>query len=383
MIALPLLSQDMEPPFKRCNFSSDEEAAIYVASWDSLPVEVWVKILANNPGLSVHDIQHMCSASKKFREQCDGGGGWIWNEIFIRQFGKDAFERTQNVGNGFFPVDKLPLLRLMAMRCYTQNKWIMTKQVNIDMSGVWQNATFNLRRLKFRDSDSDSDGTNESHLVTYELFVLLPFANDIAKKMTTDILEYCKKIPKVSIRKYTAGFTRLQLQQEEDKEDALVHLFIYLITQGFVMQSMFVGTCISCSAPTEQGCSTCRTPICSNACLDIHSSTISCGLYRKTDTAVLPVFRNVIYTGQYMQYVEMQLKPGQEIGMEEHPKTDQFFHILEGSGKLITKPKDGTADHVKDLSKGVVAMIPAGTWHNVIAGDSGLSLYTLYAPPEH
>lgn len=42
----------------------------------------------------------------------------------------------------------------------------------------------------------------------------------------------------------------------------------------------------------------------------------------------------VLYTGQNIQLVLMTLKPGEEIGEEVHPSTDQFFRVEEGKGEV-------------------------------------------------
>ena len=46
-------------------------------------------------------------------------------------------------------------------------------------------------------------------------------------------------------------------------------------------------------------------------------------------------FRQVLYTGKHSQLVAMSLRPGEEIGAEVHPDTDQFFRIDAGEGKVI------------------------------------------------
>jgi len=89
-------------------------------------------------------------------------------------------------------------------------------------------------------------------------------------------------------------------------------------------------------------------------------------------------FRQVLYTGTYMQLVVMSLQPGEEIGMEVHPNVDQFFRIEEGSGTVII---DGEEQIVVD---DMVFIVPAGAQHNVInSGTVTLKLYTIYAPPNH
>ncbi|MFH1244264.1 MAG: cupin domain-containing protein [bacterium] len=89
-------------------------------------------------------------------------------------------------------------------------------------------------------------------------------------------------------------------------------------------------------------------------------------------------FRQVLYTGKYMQLVVMKLNVGEEIGMEVHPTVDQFFRIEVGQAKFIV---DGEETEVKEEG---VFIVPAGSEHNVInTGIGELRLYTIYAPPNH
>ena len=89
-------------------------------------------------------------------------------------------------------------------------------------------------------------------------------------------------------------------------------------------------------------------------------------------------FRNVLYTGRYLQLVLMALKPGEEIDEEVHEDHDQFFRIAAGSGEVWI-------DKVRTPVKADDAVIvPAGALHNVVnTGAEPLKLYTLYGPPEH
>ncbi|KKP60788.1 MAG: hypothetical protein UR56_C0019G0013 [Candidatus Roizmanbacteria bacterium GW2011_GWC2_34_23] len=76
-------------------------------------------------------------------------------------------------------------------------------------------------------------------------------------------------------------------------------------------------------------------------------------------------FREVLFTTDKSQLVVMALKPGEEIGMETHPKA-----IMNGEEHEIT---DGSA-----------IVVPAGTQHNVInTSEVEMKLYTIYTPPEH
>ena len=90
-------------------------------------------------------------------------------------------------------------------------------------------------------------------------------------------------------------------------------------------------------------------------------------------------FRKVIYSGKHLQVVLMSLKPGEEIGLETHASTDQFFRFEGGKGKCII---DGNEYKVEN---GDAIVIPAGSKHNVINTDSveEFKMYTIYAPPQH
>ena len=90
-------------------------------------------------------------------------------------------------------------------------------------------------------------------------------------------------------------------------------------------------------------------------------------------------FRKVLFTGTKLQLVAMSLRPGEDIGSEVHPDTDQFFRIEEGQARLELD------EGVIELDDDSVAIVPAGTRHNVVNAsvDKDLKLYTIYAPPQH
>jgi mannose-6-phosphate isomerase-like protein (cupin superfamily) len=89
-------------------------------------------------------------------------------------------------------------------------------------------------------------------------------------------------------------------------------------------------------------------------------------------------FRQVLYTGKFAQLVVMDLKVGEEIGMEVHPSVDQFFRIEVGQAKFIIDNEEFEA------TSGFAVIVPAGANHNVInVGESDLKLYTIYSPPNH
>jgi len=91
-------------------------------------------------------------------------------------------------------------------------------------------------------------------------------------------------------------------------------------------------------------------------------------------------FRKVLFTGKHMQLVVMCLQGGEEIGKEIHKTVDQFFRVESGKAKFIL---NDTETHT--VGAGDAAIIPAGTWHNVVNASKTevLKLYTIYTPPNH
>jgi mannose-6-phosphate isomerase-like protein (cupin superfamily) len=90
-------------------------------------------------------------------------------------------------------------------------------------------------------------------------------------------------------------------------------------------------------------------------------------------------YREVLYTGQHLQLVLMNLKPGEEIGEEIHVKSDQFFRFESGKGKCIINGNE------YEVAGGDVIIVPSGSKHNVINTDAinELKMYTIYALPQH
>ena len=99
----------------------------------------------------------------------------------------------------------------------------------------------------------------------------------------------------------------------------------------------------------------------------------------ETQTLQNNYFRKVLFTGKNEQLVVMSLKPGENIGMEIHPNTDQFIRIERGTGKVIL---DGEESVVED---DFAIVITAGTEHDLIntSETEDLKLYTVYGPPNH
>lgn len=90
-------------------------------------------------------------------------------------------------------------------------------------------------------------------------------------------------------------------------------------------------------------------------------------------------FRQVLYTGKHSQLVLMSLKPLEEIGLEIHLDSDQFFRFESGLGHLVI-------DNVEQvIGEGDAVIVPAGAEHNIIntSATEPLKLYTIYSPAHH
>lgn len=88
-------------------------------------------------------------------------------------------------------------------------------------------------------------------------------------------------------------------------------------------------------------------------------------------------FRKVLYTGENSQLVLMGLGPNEDIGMEIHDENDQFFRFEKGKGKVVINETE------YEVEDGDAVVVPKGARHNVIAGDDGLKMYTIYSPAHH
>lgn len=96
------------------------------------------------------------------------------------------------------------------------------------------------------------------------------------------------------------------------------------------------------------------------------------------ETTTNTLFRKVLYTAGHSQLVLMTLKPGQEIGLETHEDSDQFFRFEAGEGKVIINESEYV------VTDGDAVIIPAGSNHNVInTGAVDLKMYTIYSPAHH
>lgn len=106
---------------------------------------------------------------------------------------------------------------------------------------------------------------------------------------------------------------------------------------------------------------------------DIHQAALQNG-----------TFRTVLWTGKHLQVTLMSIHPGEDIGLEIHPQTDQFIRVEEGQALVRMGASKDQPDFEQMAYEGSAIMIPAGKWHNIInTGSTPLKVYAIYAPPQH
>ncbi|GEL76719.1 cupin domain-containing protein [Tenuibacillus multivorans] len=95
-------------------------------------------------------------------------------------------------------------------------------------------------------------------------------------------------------------------------------------------------------------------------------------------------FRTALWTGEHFQVTLMSIGVGEDIGLENHPNTDQFLRIEQGQGLVQMGDRQDQLYFQRHVSEDDAIMVPAGKWHNLInTGHRPLKLYSIYAPPEH
>jgi mannose-6-phosphate isomerase-like protein (cupin superfamily) len=74
-------------------------------------------------------------------------------------------------------------------------------------------------------------------------------------------------------------------------------------------------------------------------------------------------FRTVLHTGERVQLTVMRLQPGEDIGRERHPHTDQFLRIESGTGRVEFGRSEEEVDETHDVGDDWAIIVPAGVWH--------------------
>ncbi|PJK17293.1 cupin [Chryseomicrobium excrementi] len=95
-------------------------------------------------------------------------------------------------------------------------------------------------------------------------------------------------------------------------------------------------------------------------------------------------FRTALWTGEHLQLTLMSIPVGESIGLEVHPKVDQFIRIEQGQGITEMGPCEDRVTFRRRVSDDDAIFVAAGYWHNLInTGNVPLKLYSIYAPPNH
>ena len=95
-------------------------------------------------------------------------------------------------------------------------------------------------------------------------------------------------------------------------------------------------------------------------------------------------YRTVAWSGKYLQVTLMSIPVGGEIGLEQHPETDQFIRLDSGRGRAQLGPSKDELTFDQEVTDGWCVLVPAGSWHNVTnVGGEPMQLYTVYAPQHH
>ena len=79
----------------------------------------------------------------------------------------------------------------------------------------------------------------------------------------------------------------------------------------------------------------------------------------------------------------MSLKPGEDVGLEIHEDTDQFFMLEEGRGVVSMGETKDNLNIKRTIREGYGFIIPANTWHNFTNTSNRSEIFSLYAPPHH
>lgn len=104
----------------------------------------------------------------------------------------------------------------------------------------------------------------------------------------------------------------------------------------------------------------------------------------ETATVENPHYRAVAWSGSYLQVTLMSIPPGESIGLELHPETDQFVRLDAGTGRVEIGPSADELTLTEEVSDGWCVLIPAGVWHNITnTGTEPMRLYSIYSPVHH
>ncbi len=89
-------------------------------------------------------------------------------------------------------------------------------------------------------------------------------------------------------------------------------------------------------------------------------------------------FRRLL-VGQRAQIGHCELSPGQVTRAVEHPAVEELWYVVSGTGQLWRAA--GRSQSVIDLEPRLAVTLPAGVSFQFRAGDAGLALLIVTAPP--
>jgi quercetin dioxygenase-like cupin family protein len=72
---------------------------------------------------------------------------------------------------------------------------------------------------------------------------------------------------------------------------------------------------------------------------------------------------------------EASLQPGQSTRRHYHALSEEIYLVTRGGGVLEVGGES------RDIREGDAVLIPPGTWHELVAGDHGVRLLCMCAPP--
>lgn len=95
-------------------------------------------------------------------------------------------------------------------------------------------------------------------------------------------------------------------------------------------------------------------------------------------------FRTSLWTGKHLQITVMDIKPGEDIGLERHENWDQFLRVEQGTGVVNMGYSKDNLNLRAPADSSTAIIVPAGVWHNLInTGNQSLKVYSIYSPPAH
>lgn len=95
-------------------------------------------------------------------------------------------------------------------------------------------------------------------------------------------------------------------------------------------------------------------------------------------------YRIALWTGDHLQVTLMSIPVRGDIGLENHPDTDQFIRIESGHALVMMGNDKDNLNYRERVDGDYAVIVPAGTWHNIVnVGNTPLKLYSIYAPPHH